>query len=89
VSEAINKAVSSVIPKSATFPHWLSDILKYYIIKKLKKYKKSNSSYYYNIFSYDRKLVKTTIKADRLARLKKNYWWEFDDPAKEISEINF
>jgi hypothetical protein len=35
-----------------------------------KKYKKPNSDYYYSIFSYYRKLIKTTIKAKRLIWLK-------------------
>jgi hypothetical protein len=72
MSEAINEAIPSLIPNSSTYPHWFSSSLKHYINKKsnfLKKYKKSNSDYYYSMFSYYRKLVKTTIKADRLACL--------------------
>jgi hypothetical protein len=73
MSEAINETIPFVKPKNSSFPHWFSKSLIYYIKKNsvfFKKYKKCKSDYYYGIFSYYRKLVKITIKADRLDWLK-------------------
>jgi hypothetical protein len=60
----------SVKPKSSTFPHWFYKSLIYYIKRKNQFFKKYKSDYYYNIFSYYHKVVKTTIKTDRLVWLK-------------------
>jgi hypothetical protein len=50
VSETINEAITSVKPKSSTFPHWFSISLIYYIKKKNRSFNKYKSDYYYSIF---------------------------------------
>jgi hypothetical protein len=72
VSKAIDLAIPFVKANISTYPHWFSKLPKYYIKKNqfFKKFKKSKSNHHYSLFSYYRKLVKTTIKTDRLAWLK-------------------
>jgi hypothetical protein len=55
--------------QKSTFPHWSSYSLKYSINKKNQHYRKYNelkSCRHYGVFSYYWRLVKTTIKRDRL-----------------------
>jgi capsular polysaccharide biosynthesis protein len=55
------------------YPSWFSATQKYYIRKKNyyhERFKKKNMEHFYNQFSKYRKLVKTTIKSDRLVWLK-------------------
>jgi hypothetical protein len=88
VYEAINDVIPSVKPRSSSFPHWFSKSLVYCIKKKnqfFKKYERSKSDYYCSIFSYYRKLIKTTIETDRLVWLKTidnlrtqpKYFWKY------------
>jgi hypothetical protein len=73
VREAINLATLYIKSKNSTLPHWFSNSLKYYIKKKtqhFRRYKKSKYDHNYSVFSYYRKLAKTTIKTDRLSWLK-------------------
>ena len=70
--EAVTVAISQSIPYSLKnkqkFPSWFSSDLKFYIRKKNdhhRPYKKTKSGFHYDLFSYYRKLVKITIKADR------------------------
>jgi hypothetical protein len=73
VRKAINLAIPYVRPKNFAFPPWFSSLLKFYIKKKnryFRKYKKSKFDNHYSAFTYYRKLVKTTIKTDRLRWLQ-------------------
>jgi hypothetical protein len=73
VCKAMNLAIPYVRPKNSSFPPWFSKLLKFYIKKNnqyFRKYKKSKFDHHYNAFTYYRKLVKTTIKTDRLRWLK-------------------
>lgn len=64
--------IPSVTPKSSIFPHWFSN-LSFIILRRettVKKYMISNSDYNYDIFQCYGKLVKITMKADRVIWLK-------------------
>jgi hypothetical protein len=69
VREAVNLTIPYVRPKNSAFLLWFSKLLICYIQKKnqrFRKYKKSKFDNHYSAFTYYRKLVKTTIKTDRL-----------------------
>jgi hypothetical protein len=73
VSGAMEQAISRGYGCKSKFPHWFSYILRYYIIKKNdfhRRCKRKPSDYFYNKFAYYRKLVKNTIRFDRLRWLK-------------------
>jgi hypothetical protein len=75
VEDAMEQAIPrGVINSNSKFPHWYSLSLRYYITKKNYFYrcfkKKKKSDCLYQKFSYYRKLVKVTIKSDRLRWLK-------------------
>jgi hypothetical protein len=87
VREAMNLSIPHIKSKNSTFRCWSSNSLKYYITKKNQhfiKYKKSKSDHNCDVSSCYRKLVKITIKTDRLRWLKsvcdnlktkpKNFW---------------
>ncbi|PNF20040.1 hypothetical protein B7P43_G05817 [Cryptotermes secundus] len=78
LNAAVQDAMEHAIPRGIIntrmkFPHWYSSSLKYYIRKKnyfYRRFKKKKSDCLYQKFSYYRKLVKSTIKSDRLRWLK-------------------
>jgi hypothetical protein len=77
LNAAVNDAMERAIPRGyscmSKFPHWFSHILRYYIAKKNyfhRRFKKKPNYYFYDSFSFYRKLVKNTIKSDRLRWLK-------------------
>jgi hypothetical protein len=70
---AIDQAIPHGFIRKSKFPHLFSSALRYNIWKKdyyYRRLKKKNSDYFYNKFSFYRKLVKATIKSDRLRWLK-------------------
>jgi hypothetical protein len=75
-TNVILPAMDLAIPQGfikSRFPHWFSHTLIYYILKKnyfYRRYKKSKNEYYYSKFSHYWKLVKITIKFDRINRYK-------------------
>ncbi|PNF21153.1 hypothetical protein B7P43_G05118, partial [Cryptotermes secundus] len=77
LSVAVRSAMEQAIPcgyrYKSKYPHWFSYTLRYYITKKNYfhcRFKKNPSDYFYDRFTYHRKLVKNTIKSDRLRWLK-------------------
>jgi hypothetical protein len=73
VNEAIAPAISISYPHTNTLPHWYYGTLKYYIRKKnyfYRRYKKKGSQHSYSTFFYCCKLVKWTIKSNKLVFLK-------------------
>jgi hypothetical protein len=73
VLNAIDQAIPHGLIRKSKFPHWFSSALRYNIRKKdyyYRRFKKKNSDYFYNKFSFYHKLVKATIKSDRLRWLK-------------------
>jgi hypothetical protein len=72
VLNAIDQAIPHGFIRKSKFPHWSSSALRHNIRKKDYYYRrfKKNSDYFYNKFSFYRKLVKATIKSDRLRWLK-------------------
>jgi hypothetical protein len=73
VTHAIEKAVPTGCIKRCKFPVWFSNELKSYIRKKnyfYRRFKKYKSNYFYDKFSAYRRLVKATIKSDKLQWLK-------------------
>ncbi|PNF41595.1 hypothetical protein B7P43_G11563 [Cryptotermes secundus] len=77
LSVALRSAMEQVIPcgyrYKSKYPHWFSYTLRYYITKKNcfhRRFKKKPSDCFYGRFAYYRKLVKNTIKSDRLRWLK-------------------
>jgi hypothetical protein len=97
--EAIKLAIPHRKSKNSTFPHWFSDSLKYCIKKKnqrFRKYRKSKSDRNYSVFSYYRKLVKPTIKTDKLRWLKSiddslktkpKDFWKYVSKLKKINHV--
>jgi hypothetical protein len=75
VREAMNFAIPYIKSKNSVFPHWFSNL---HNIKKktrhFRRYKKSKSIHNYSVFSYYRRLVKTTIKTDRFRWLNIYRW---------------
>jgi hypothetical protein len=90
---AVRGAMEQAIPRGysckSEFPHWFSYTLRYYTAKKNYfhcYFKKRPSDYFYNKFTYYRKLVKYTIKSDRLRGPKSTdnnlksqpqYFWKY------------
>jgi hypothetical protein len=77
LTEAVQDAMEQAIPRihisKSKFPHWFSGSLKFYIKKKnyfYRRYRKHKSASFYDAFSFYRKLVKATIKVDRLRWLE-------------------
>ncbi|PNF43033.1 hypothetical protein B7P43_G08782 [Cryptotermes secundus] len=77
LSAAVQDAMEQAIPRGfitkSKFPHWFSSSLRYYIRKKnyfYRRFKKHKSASLYDTFSFYRKLVKATIKIDRLRWLE-------------------
>jgi hypothetical protein len=73
VLNAMDQAISRGSIRKSKFPHWFSSDLRHYIWKKdyyYRRFKKKNSDYFYNKFSFCRKLVKATIKSERIRWLK-------------------
>jgi hypothetical protein len=73
VLNAMDQAIPRGSIRKSKFPHWFSSALQYYIWKKdyyYRRFKKKNSDYFYSKFSFYRKLVKATIKSDRLRWLR-------------------
>jgi hypothetical protein len=73
LSAAVRGAMEQAIPCGhsckSKVPHWFSYTLRYYIAKKNyfhRRFKNKPSEYIYHRFAYYRKLVKNTIKSDRL-----------------------
>jgi hypothetical protein len=80
IPQAMDLALPQGLSKNSRFPHWFSRTLIYYIRKKnyfYRRYKKSKNEYHYNKFSHFQKLIKTTIKTDRL-----NWYKSIDDDLK-------
>jgi hypothetical protein len=73
VQDAMDQAVPCGYVAKSKFPQWFSSSLKYYIRKKnyfYRRFKKHKYASLYDNFSFYRKLIKTTIKADRLRWLE-------------------
>jgi hypothetical protein len=73
VLNAMDQAVPRGFIRKSKFPHCFSSSLRYYIWKNdyyYRRFKKKNFNYFYNKFSFYRKLVEATIKSDRLRWLK-------------------
>ncbi|PNF36765.1 hypothetical protein B7P43_G11156, partial [Cryptotermes secundus] len=73
VRSAMEQAIHCGYRYKSKFPHWFSYNLRHYITKKNDfhhRFKNNPSDYFYDRFSYYRKLVKNTIKSDRLRWLK-------------------
>jgi hypothetical protein len=86
VREAINLAIPHIRYKNYTFPRWFYNSLKCYIKKKnqyFSRYKKSKSDNNYSAFSSYCKLVKTTIKTDKL------HWLKSSDDNLKTKHTNF
>jgi hypothetical protein len=69
---AMDQSVPRGFIRKIKYPSWFSATLRYNIGKKKyyhKRFKKKNTDYFYNQYSKHCKLVKTTIKSDRLAWL--------------------
>jgi hypothetical protein len=69
ILQAMNLAIPLGFITKSRFPHWFSHTLIYYFRKNnyfYRRYKKSKNEYYYSKFSHYRKLVKITVKSDRL-----------------------
>jgi hypothetical protein len=79
ILQAMDLTIPQGLSRNSKFPHWFSRTLIYYIRKKdyfYRRYRKSKNEYH-NKFSHFRKLVKTTIKANRL-----NWYKSIDDDLK-------
>jgi hypothetical protein len=77
LNAAVHCAMDQSVPRGfirkPKYRSWFSATEKYYIRKKNyyhERFKKKNMENFYNPFSKYRKLVKTTIKSDRLVWLK-------------------
>jgi hypothetical protein len=77
LNAAVLGAMELAIPRGyggkSKFPPWFSSALRYYISKKNyfhRRVKRNPSDYYQDRFAFYRKLVKSTIKSDRLRWLK-------------------
>jgi hypothetical protein len=77
LNAAVRGAMEQAIPCGysckSKFPHWFSYTLRYYMAKKSyfhRRFKKKPFDYFYDRFAYYRKLIKNTIKSDRLKWLK-------------------
>jgi hypothetical protein len=77
LNAAVRGAMEHAIPRGysrkSKFPPWSSHTLRHYIAKKNyihRRFKKKPSDYFYERFGLYRKLVKSTIKSDRLRWLK-------------------
>jgi hypothetical protein len=73
VRDAMEQAIPCGYSRKSRFPPWFSYTLRHYIAKKdyfHRRYKKNPSGYFYDKFAFYRKLVKRTIKSDRLGWLK-------------------
>jgi hypothetical protein len=77
LNAAVHSAMKQAIPRSysrkSKFPAWFSHTLRHYLAKKNyfhRRFKKKLSDYFYDRFVLYRKLVKSTIKSDRLRWLK-------------------
>jgi hypothetical protein len=73
VTQAINSAVPSGRITRHKYPIWFSGRLRAYVKKKnyyYRRYKKHKTDYFYDRFSFYRKLVKRTIKSDRFHLLQ-------------------
>jgi hypothetical protein len=77
LNAAVRDAMEDAIPRGYSrkfkFPPWFSHTLRHYIAKKNyfhRRFKMKPSDYFYDRFALYRKLVKSTIKSDRLRRLK-------------------
>jgi hypothetical protein len=90
LNAAVSGAMEQAIPRGyrckSKFPPWFPYTLRYYIIKKNYlhlRFKKKPSDYFYDKFAFYRKLVKNTIKSDRLGWLKsinnnlKSHFWKY------------
>jgi hypothetical protein len=73
LNAAVQDAMEQAIPRGysckSKFPPWFSYILRYYIAKKNyfhRRFKKKPSDYFYDRFTFYRKLIKNTMKSDRL-----------------------
>jgi hypothetical protein len=77
LNAAVRGAMEQAIPRGysrkSKFPPWFYHALRHYIAKKSDlhhRFKKRPSHYFYDRFALYRKLVKSTIKPDRLRWLK-------------------
>jgi hypothetical protein len=77
LKSAVRGAMEQAIPRGynckSKFPHWFLYTLRYCTAKRNyfhRRFKKKPSDYFYDRFAYYRKLVKNTIKTDRLRWLK-------------------
>jgi hypothetical protein len=77
VNAAVHGAMEQAIPHGynckSKFPPWFSHTLRHYSTKKNyfhRRLKKKPSDYFHDRFALYRKLVKSTIKSDRLRWLK-------------------
>jgi hypothetical protein len=79
ILQDMDLAVPQGFIRKSRFLHWFSHTLIYYIRKRITfiEIKKSKNEYYYSKFSHYRKLVKITIKSDRL-----NLYNSIDDDLK-------
>jgi hypothetical protein len=73
VHDAIEKSISYSHARKSKFPPWFSKALRYYIAKKNYyhlRFQRKQTSYHYDKFAFYRKLVKHSIKSDRLRWLE-------------------
>jgi hypothetical protein len=77
LNAAVNGAMEQAVPRGysrkSKFPPWFSHTLRHYTAKKNyfhSRFKNTTSDYIYNRFTLYKKLVKSTIKSDRLRQLK-------------------
>jgi hypothetical protein len=73
VRDAMEQAIPLGYTLKSKFPPWFSNALRYYNVKEkyfYRRLKKKRSDYFYDKFALYRKLVKNTIKYDRLRWLK-------------------
>jgi hypothetical protein len=72
VPVAMDQAIPRGYSRKFKFPPWFSHTSRHYIIKKNfnRRFEKKPSDYLYDRFALYRKLVKSTIKCDRLRWLK-------------------
>jgi hypothetical protein len=77
LNAVVRGAMEQAIPRGysckSKFPPWFSHTLRHYIAKKNyfhRQFKKKPYDYFYERFALYRKLVKSTIKSDRVTWLK-------------------
>jgi hypothetical protein len=91
LNTAVQDAMEIAIPRGIAnpnlkYPHWYSSSLRYYIKKKnyyYRRFKKKKTDCLYEKFSYYRKLVKATVKSDRLR------WFKYVDKNLESQPKQF